>query len=184
MREFRCKQVLVFLSLSSKDVPLFQWDASPHAGFTSGTPWMRVNDDYKTWNAAVQVQDSKSVHAFWKRALKLRKRYGFLVRLSPYWCDVLTYLIARSQVDGEFSELLREHEKVFVYTRSDNKNSSLALVLLNFTGEEVKVDLPGEPNRATYHLVLGNYPDEKKLGSSVTLRPYEGQIFMKDLLNK
>jgi len=41
-----------------------QWDASSHAGFTTGKPWMRVNDDYVTWNASSQVKDESSVWSF------------------------------------------------------------------------------------------------------------------------
>jgi oligo-1,6-glucosidase len=56
-----------------------QWDATEHAGFTSGTPWMRVNDDYKLWNAASQVSDPRSVRSFWKEALRIRKTNDVLV---------------------------------------------------------------------------------------------------------
>lgn len=40
---------------------------------------MRVNEDYETWNAAAQVADGRSVHAFWKQALAIRKQYDVLV---------------------------------------------------------------------------------------------------------
>jgi alpha-glucosidase len=42
-------------------------------------PWMRVNDDYPEWNAEQQIGDEGSVHAFWKRALKVRKAHDVLV---------------------------------------------------------------------------------------------------------
>ena len=67
----------------------FQWDSSPHAGFTSGTPWMRVNDDYTEWNATSEEKDSESVLSFWKKAVKTRKLYDVLV--SPLTNQV--YLI-------------------------------------------------------------------------------------------
>lgn len=58
-----------------------QWDSSPHAGFTTGNPWMRVNDDYpETWNASAQVNDDASVWTFWKTALATRKEHEVLVR--------------------------------------------------------------------------------------------------------
>ncbi|KIJ60143.1 glycoside hydrolase family 13 protein [Hydnomerulius pinastri MD-312] len=56
-----------------------QWDSSPNGGFTKGTPWMRVNDDYNEWNAALQLGDEESVHAFWKRAIGVRKQHDVLV---------------------------------------------------------------------------------------------------------
>jgi glycosidase len=46
---------------------------------------MRVNEDYETWNAASQVDDERSVRAFWKRALQLRKDHKVLVR-TLYIC--------------------------------------------------------------------------------------------------
>jgi oligo-1,6-glucosidase len=57
-----------------------QWDSSLNAGFTTGNPWMRVNDDYREWNAARQIKDENSVHAFYKRALAFRKHHDVLVR--------------------------------------------------------------------------------------------------------
>jgi oligo-1,6-glucosidase len=52
-----------------------QWDDTEHAGFTSGKPWMRVNDDYKEWNDKAQRSDRGSVWNFWKRALAFRKAH-------------------------------------------------------------------------------------------------------------
>ena len=43
-----------------------QWDASENGGFTSGTPWLQVNKNYKTINAAAQVNDPDSVFAYYK----------------------------------------------------------------------------------------------------------------------
>ena len=60
----------------------YQWDSTPHAGFTTAAqPWMRVNDDYPTWNAVTQVGNKDSVHAFWKSIIALRKSQLVLVRL-------------------------------------------------------------------------------------------------------
>ena len=54
-----------------------QWNGAPHAGFTTGTPWMRVNDDYaEGWNVEAEMKDPHSVWHFWKRALHLRREPG------------------------------------------------------------------------------------------------------------
>ena len=58
-----------------------QWDDSEHADFTSGKPWMRVNDDYKEWNNKAQRSDPGSVWHFWKKALAFRKAHSACVRL-------------------------------------------------------------------------------------------------------
>ena len=58
-----------------------QWTADPHAGFTAGTPWMRVNDDYaEGWNVQAQLVDKASVYAFYKHVLGYRKKSDLLVR--------------------------------------------------------------------------------------------------------
>ena len=56
-----------------------QWDDSKNAGFSSGTPWMRVHDDYKTWNVAAQTKDPESVLTFWTKMLRIRKEYEALI---------------------------------------------------------------------------------------------------------
>ncbi|KDN46359.1 hypothetical protein RSAG8_04303, partial [Rhizoctonia solani AG-8 WAC10335] len=55
------------------------WDDSLHAGFTNGTPWMRVNDNYKQINAKNQVDNEHSVFSFWKKMIVVRKAYPLLV---------------------------------------------------------------------------------------------------------
>ena len=54
---------------------------------------MRVNDDYKQWNAASQISDPTSVHSFWKEALRIRKSNDILVHLLLDLCIVRILLI-------------------------------------------------------------------------------------------
>jgi len=75
-----------------------QWDGNPpSAGFSSSNDtWMRVNDDYESWNVARQVGNSRSVHSFWKRALYTRKIHSVLViplRIPLLMALILTLLI-------------------------------------------------------------------------------------------
>ncbi|KAH7920510.1 glycoside hydrolase family 13 protein [Leucogyrophana mollusca] len=136
-----------------------QWDATSHAGFTAGTPWMRVNDDYPEWNVSAQVGDEESVWSFWKRALATRKQH-----------DVLIY--------GDFMMLLPSNEQVFSYTRTLGDSS--ALVVLNFRETETSVSVLEDAAVKGFRFVLGNYAGvEKGLTSTVTLRGYEGRIYIK-----
>ncbi|KAJ6513701.1 glycoside hydrolase family 13 protein [Mycena vitilis] len=140
-------------------VPM-QWNASDHAGFTTGTPWMRVNDDYRTWNAAAQLDDQESVRAFWKRALKLRKEH-----------NVLIY--------GDFTLLAPKNEDIFAYTRS-YKNSR-ALVLLNFTSERQSFPLPKGEDWSKHRLLCCNHAalSNNDLTSTVVqLQAYEGRVYI------
>ncbi|KAF8655995.1 hypothetical protein AX16_002815 [Volvariella volvacea WC 439] len=155
-----------------------QWTAEPHAGFTSGTaePWMRVNDDYPTWNAEAQAKDSNSVLSFWKKALRIRKEY-----------DLLIY--------GDFVDISTKSEKVFAYLR--RLGDQQALVVLNFTDNVVDFDLQQlgpwiwrsseGKSVANLQLVLENYEyneqerrhveDEVRRGR-VLLKPYEGRLYI------
>ena len=73
-----------------------QWDASAHAGFTTGTPWIGVVDNYRTINAAAEVGDPDSIYSYYKQLVALRKqrpviqsgRIEFLYKDDP---DLLAY---------------------------------------------------------------------------------------------
>jgi alpha-glucosidase len=136
-----------------------QWDASSHAGFTTGKPWMRVNDDYATWNASTQVKDETSIWNFWKQALATRKKH-----------DVLVY--------GDFCIILPENEQVFAYTRT--LGNTTALVMLNFKETEVTFSLDEVKQTRGYKYILGNYPSDEDLpsGNVVVLRGYEGKVYV------
>ena len=49
-----------------------QWDDSPHAGFTTGTPWIAVNPNHATINAAAARADPDSVFHHYRRLIELR----------------------------------------------------------------------------------------------------------------
>ena len=145
-----------------------QWTSEAHAGFTSpdATPWMRVNEDYKTVNAAAQVQNPRpspgtlSVHAFWKRGLSCRKENK----------DVFVY--------GDFELLDPEHTSVIAYKRWSEK--SAFVTILNFSGE--KLTWTGLGDLKVKKWVAGNY-DETKIGDKVgsgtlELRPWEALLGM------
>ncbi len=51
-----------------------QWDASENAGFTTGTPWIGIADNYKAINAAAQMDDPDSIRSFYKTLVALRKK--------------------------------------------------------------------------------------------------------------
>lgn len=140
-----------------------QWDGSVNGGFTTGEPWMRVNDDYSNWNAATQLRDPDSVYMFWKHAIKVRKQH-----------DVLVY--------GNFELKFPEHQQVFAYTRT--LGDSEAIVLMNFSVNEAQVDLTGLGDLEGSRLVLGNYEASRvDCGGSLTLRGLEGRVYMKQVLS-
>jgi oligo-1,6-glucosidase len=144
-----------------------QWDNTTHAGFTSANskPWMRVNDDYKRVNVAVQTSganSSTSVHAFWKRSLDYRKQNK----------DLYVY--------GDFELVNPEKDpnsaEIMAYRRWNRDRD--VLVVLNFSGKEVQWDLVDGMKIDRW--VAGNYGEaslkEKPKSVSVLLKPWEGLI--------
>ncbi|KAI4639703.1 hypothetical protein J4E93_009057 [Alternaria ventricosa] len=143
-----------------------QWDSSTQAGFTSGKPWMRVNDDYPSINAAAQLANptpapgTLSVHAFWKRGLECRKENK----------DVFVY--------GDFEMLDMEDQKVVAYRRWSEKNAFITV--LNFSGEQIAWEKMGDLKVKKW--VAGNYDerqlDEKAKSGKLELRPWEAVLGM------
>jgi alpha-glucosidase len=158
-----------------------QWDATEHAGFTSGTPWMRVNDDYKQWNAASQVSDPRSVRSFWKEALRVRKTNDVLVSSLLLMNDIK--LMISIQIYGDFLNMTNGDEQIFAYTRS--LGNTTALVILNFKAEEIQFSLDDEQDWKAFTFVLGNYYHgvtsgmPTMSGNDIQLRGYEGRLYIR-----
>ena len=95
-----------------------QWDASENGGFTSGTPWLQVNKNYKTINAAAQVNDPDSVFAYYKKLIALRHTNEVMV-------------------NGVYDVLIPDHPQIYAYTRT--LGDKQLLVLCNDSEKEVGV---------------------------------------------
>ena len=128
-----------------------QWDGSDNAGFTTGTPWLPVNPNYRGINAEAALADENSVFHYYRKLIALRKRTPVIQR-------------------GSFALVDAQNEKVFAYTR-DLEDQKL-LVVCNFTAEEVDFPIPGE--FADAETLISNYP-----GRTSRLRPYEAFMLLK-----
>lgn len=91
-----------------------QWDDSPHAGFTTGIPWLKVNPNYTSVNVALQEKQEDSILNYYRKLIALRK--------SPEYRDVFTY--------GGFEPLLEERENIIAYRRSLDDRQ--VMVIANF----------------------------------------------------
>lgn len=127
-----------------------QWDASPNAGFTTGTPWLPVNPDHVEWNAQAQRDDPGSVLAHYRRLIALRHE------------DPVVAL-------GDFAMLLPEHEDVYAFTRTLEDRVLLVACNLSPTPYPLADLLPQARDG---RLVLGNLPDE----DPELLRPWEARV--------
>lgn len=131
-----------------------QWNGSENAGFTTGTPWLRVNPNYTQINAEDQLQDPDSVYHCYQQLIRMKKS-------NPVFRD------------GTFQLLLPTHEDIFAYTRTTEQTQ--LLVLCNFHGNEI--ENPLDCSDPSMKLLMCNYKD---IPQPAVLRPYEARIYMKE----
>ena len=129
-----------------------QWDASPHGGFTTGTPWLTENPNYREINATAALADPDSVFHYYRRLIALRKTYPVFVH-------------------GDFTLLEPDHPSLFVYLRKLARQS--LLVICNYGGGETAWSLPAGWDDA--QCLISNYPDRLP----GRLRPWEARILLR-----
>ena len=130
-----------------------QWSAEKNAGFTTGTPWLPVNENYKEINVEKEEKDPDSLLNFYRKAIALRKSL-----------PAVRY--------GEYREHFHRSKKFYVYTRETE--SQKLLVICSFTEKPVKIKIPSGYNIEKGELILANYKerDEK------ILKPYETRVYL------
>ena len=126
-------EALDILAARSRDngrTPM-QWDFSPNAGFTTGTPWITPPDNYRSINAAAQMNDPDSIRSWYKMLVALRRQEPLIS-------------------DGQIEFLYRQDDRVLAYRRFDGRQE--LTVLCNLTADMVELPRPeGE-------VLLCNYP--------------------------
>lgn len=130
-----------------------QWDASDNGGFTSGTPWLQVNKNYKTINAAAQVNDPDSVFAYYKKLIALRHTNEVMV-------------------NGVYDVLIPDHPQIYAYTRTLGDKQLLVLCNDSDTNVAIPAELQ-EKIHAANNIIIQNYKDTDES----TLRPYEAVVY-------
>ena len=129
-----------------------QWNSQENAGFTTGTPWIEVNPNYREINAEEEMKNPDSVYQFYRRLIRLRKTY-------PVFAD------------GRFELLLPDDRRIFAYTRTDCDTEML--VCANFTGEPAACPLAAqwEDAEVLIHNCGGGFGEE--------MRPYEALMMLR-----
>jgi oligo-1,6-glucosidase len=136
-----------------------QWDASPSAGFTTGTPWIAVNPDYGQVNAAAEVGDPASVFEHYRQLIALR-----------HADSVVT--------DGDFALLLPDHPAIWAFLRRGP--GAELLVAANFSSGAVKASLPLSSGWAAAPVFLANLPNAPLRSlPDLELRPWESLVWRK-----
>ena len=147
---FSSEEMMRYLSELGRDnarTPM-QWDSSENAGFTTGTPWIRVNPNYKEINAAESVKDPDSVYAFYKQLIALRHKMPIMVY-------------------GAFRPLMEDSPSIYAYERIlSGKKLTIAC---NFTKEMQPCSLFGNSGETE---LISNY----KTHEDGMLQPYEVRV--------
>ncbi len=137
-----------------------QWDDTKYAGFSaedSKEPWLAVNGNHTTVNAAAQLKDEDSIFRYYQKLIALRKEL-----------DVIAY--------GDIEPLTQRDPSVFAYRRTYEGHE--LIVAANFYGKEC--EWKGAPDVSGFQCVLGNYADTAaQENGAVTLKPYEAVVWYK-----
>lgn len=149
------EEVIRILGAKSRDnsrTPM-QWDASENAGFTKGTPWLKVCDRYKEINTESR-HEPDSVFQYYKELVKLRKELPVIQK-------------------GSVTPLLREDKEILAYKR-EYQGKELYVFCNFFDGEvEVPYSIPEDCKS-----ILSNYGEEIS-PKELVLRPYEAVMFLR-----
>lgn len=128
-----------------------QWNSNLNAGFTTGTPWLKVNGNYKYINAEEQIKDKDSVLNFYKKMIVLRREFKTLVY-------------------GEYKLLLEDDPYIYAYTREGNNEKFLIVTNISKNTVELNLNL----KLTEENILIKNYEEIK---NHSILRPYEARMY-------
>jgi alpha-glucosidase len=133
-----------------------QWNEELNAGFTTGTPWLKVNPNYSDINVQAELDDPDSVYHYYKKLIQLRKEN-----------ETLIY--------GAYDIMLEAHKQIYAYTRT--WENDMILVLTNLSGKEADFSLPKYVRYSSAELLFGNYESNDEDIQRVQLKPYEARVY-------
>lgn len=143
--------VLKYLERYARDnarTPM-QWANTENAGFTTGTPWAKINENYTEINAADELKNPDSVLRFYQKALKIRKEYADVIR------------------DGAYIPVNLKDSQVFSYIRENGKQKLLVVCSLSPKAVKFKAHMDFGDAR----VVLSNIPNPPKPSETMDLSP-------------
>ena len=162
---YTAEEALAFIHRYSRDnarTPM-QWDGSGQAGFTAGTPWLPLHDNYETENVEAESDDPASVLSWYRKLAAFRAGHEVLL-------------------NGDYQEFFADSEQIYAFAR-ENQDDRM-VILVNFTGESVDY----EPEEAGIRpadearIIMSTYDDseDEEQSSPGRLRPYEAVIIHSD----
>jgi alpha-glucosidase len=151
------QEIMEIIWASSRDnsrTPM-QWSNEENSGFTTGTPWMKVNPNFTAINVKVQEKDENSILSFYKKMISLRKKE-----------DVFTY--------GTYDLLLPDDKQIYAYTRIGENDNMLVVSNLSTKVAICKLDF----EVSSENLLLNNYlAVEHESVDTLNLKPYEARVY-------
>jgi oligo-1,6-glucosidase len=130
-----------------------QWDDTSHAGFTEGVPWLAVNANYVTVNAAAAMADSDSVFHHYRRLIELRHTHQVVVQ-------------------GRFALLLPEDPQLWAFTRTSPEQT--VLVLANASSSPAAIAAEAVPDLSRAEVLLATHPGR----TGLDLEPWESRVYL------
>ncbi|RZT21056.1 glycoside hydrolase family 13 protein [Fictibacillus sp. BK138] len=151
------EDIMAVIWASSRDnsrTPM-QWNSTLNAGFTNGTPWMKVNPNYTEINVEKQEQEEKSILNFYKKMISLKKEN-----------EIFTY--------GTYDLLLEDDKQIYAYTRTLGEEQ--VVVITNLSKKEAVFET--ELSLNAENLLLSN-EEVAAHGdmTSISLKPYEARVY-------
>ena len=153
-------EILMQKSRDNSRTPV-QWNDSENAGFTTGTPWIGVPENYKKINAEAALKDKNSVFYHYKKLIDLRRNEELMIT-------------------GRYEDIDLENKSVYAYKRV-GENGEL-VIISNFYEPEVEFELEGNgvTGLENAQVLLSNYEAEPEIkDGKIILKPYESIIFKK-----
>lgn len=131
-----------------------QWSGDKNAGFSSGTPWAKINKNYDHVNVESESKDKNSVLNFYKEMIRVRSEHEGLIY-------------------GTYKLLMPKHKEIYAYERVYNNDKYL--VLINLSKEETTFNLPYSLKGK--ELLLSNFECEELVGKKARFRAYEARLY-------
>ncbi len=156
IKESKCFELAVKSTRDNARTPV-QWDDSENAGFTTGTPWFPVNENYRQINAKKEMADPDSILNHYKKLIKFKREN-----------DVAIY--------GDYKEHYKGSHKLYVYER--NYKGKRLLVINSFTEKPVAFEAPKGFDLEQGKAILCNYKNPTIQGNGFKTRPFEARVYL------
>ncbi|MDP0493000.1 MAG: alpha-glucosidase [Fusobacterium sp. JB021] len=158
------EKVLDYLNNTSRDnsrTPM-QWNNKKNAGFTTGNPWLKINENYKEINVESQMKDKDSIYNFYKDLIELRKN-------------------SKTLIYGKFNLILKNIEDVFAYSRILEDEEYLIISNLSEKIKKIKIKEYEDKDK---ELLVSNYKESDHFLERMVLKPYECLVYKINRKNK